>query len=68
MFNWLVLLLPVQAVKLIGWGVDEKGTDYWIAANSWSPLWGGLHGFFHIERGTNQCGIETTPAAGAVSS
>jgi cathepsin B len=53
-----------HAVKLIGWGVDEKGVDYWVATNSWSPLWGGLHGFFHIERGTNQCGVETTPAAG----
>ena len=25
---------------------------------------GGLGGFFHIRRGTNECGIETTPAAG----
>jgi cathepsin B len=53
-----------HAVKLLGWGVDSKGVDYWIAANSWSPLWGGLKGFFHIRRGTNECGIETTPAAG----
>ena len=33
-----------HAVKLIGWGVDAKGVDYWIAANSWSPLWGNLKG------------------------
>ena len=30
-------------------------------ANSWSSEWGGLGGFFHIRRGTNECGIETTP-------
>ena len=24
-----------HAVKLVGWGVDPKGVDYWIAANSW---------------------------------
>tara|TARA_B110001452_G_scaffold50504_1_gene38596 strand:- start:2206 stop:2490 length:285 start_codon:yes stop_codon:yes gene_type:complete len=52
-----------HAVKLVGWGVDVQGVDYWIVANSWSPLWG-MDGFFHIRRGTNECGIETTPAAG----
>ena len=52
-----------HAVKLTGWGVDEKGVDYWVIANSWSPEFG-LDGFFHIRRGTNECGVETTPAAG----
>ena len=28
-----------HAVKMIGWGVDHNGIDYWICANSWSPLW-----------------------------
>jgi len=47
-----------HAVKIIGWGT-ENGTDYWLAANSWgTTLWGDLDGFFKIERGTNQCGIE----------
>jgi cathepsin B len=32
-------------------------------ANSWSPNWG-ENGFFRILRGSNECGIETTPAAG----
>jgi hypothetical protein len=52
-----------HAVKLTGWGVDVKGVDYWVIANSWSPEFG-IKGFFHIRRGTNECGVETTPAAG----
>jgi len=47
-----------HAVKIVGWGT-EKGTDYWLVANSWGTTqWGDLGGFFKIERGTNQCGIE----------
>lgn len=54
-----------HAVKILGWGVgdDEKKTPYWIVANSWSPNWG-EKGYFRIIRGTNECGIETQPAAG----
>ena len=51
-----------HAVKLIGWGVDD-GKPYWLAVNSWSPRWG-EGGYFRIWRGTNECGIEETPAAG----
>ena len=51
-----------HAVKVVGWGVDG-GTRYWQVANSWSPSWG-EQGFFRIARGNNECGIETTPAAG----
>ena len=51
-----------HAARLVGWGA-EGGVDYWIAANSWSPRWG-ERGFFRIRRGTNECGIESTPAAG----
>jgi cathepsin B len=51
-----------HAVKVLGWGTDG-GTDYWLVANSWSPAWG-ENGFFRIARGVNECGIETTPAAG----
>ena len=55
-----------HAVRLLGWGTQrhrKNEVDYWLAANSWSPDWG-LGGFFRIRRGTNECGIETTPAAG----
>ena len=56
-------------VKCIGWGegpeTDKAGDliPYWLIANSWSSEWG-EGGFFRIKRGTNECGIETQPAAG----
>lgn len=55
-----------HAVRLLGWGTTsdgDKDLDYWILANSWSKQWG-MGGFFHMRRGTNECGIESTPAAG----
>jgi len=51
-----------HAVRILGWGTD-KGTDYWLVANSWSPKWG-EKGYFRIRRGTNECGIETIPTGG----
>jgi len=38
-----------HAVKIVGWG-NESGTNYWIAANSWSANWG-ENGFFKIAFG-----------------
>jgi cathepsin B len=53
-----------HAVKVLGWGTDAgTGTDYWLVANSWSPEFG-EDGFFRIKRGVNECGIESTVAAG----
>ena len=53
-----------HAVKLVGWGKeDSSGDEYWLIANSWTTNWGDK-GFFKILRGTNECGIEATPAAG----
>ena len=57
-----------HAVRLIGWGevVNETTNErlpYWLAANSWSPVWG-EQGFFRIRRGVNELEIETKPAAG----
>ncbi|KAL9649577.1 hypothetical protein ABK040_003254 [Willaertia magna] len=51
-----------HAVKIVGWGVD-KGTPYWIVANSWGPDWG-LDGFFWMKRGNNECSIESGAIAG----
>uniref|UniRef100_A0A1B6CKV3 Peptidase C1A papain C-terminal domain-containing protein n=1 Tax=Clastoptera arizonana TaxID=38151 RepID=A0A1B6CKV3_9HEMI len=53
-----------HSVKIIGWGTD-KGTDYWLVANSWGPDWG-EQGLFRIIRGRNECTIERTIVAGKV--
>jgi C1A family cysteine protease len=52
-----------HAVKFIGWGVNDKGTKYWIVANSWNPNWGD-QGTFKIIKGNNECGIESESNAG----
>jgi len=54
---WEILPEGGHAVKIVGWGV-ENGEDYWLVANSWNTNWG-LEGFFKIQRGTDQSGIET---------
>lgn len=51
-----------HAIKIIGWGV-EKGTKYWLCANSWNDSWGDK-GYFKILRGKNECGIERGGSAG----
>ncbi|KAL0420198.1 UNVERIFIED_CONTAM: Cathepsin B-like protease 3 [Sesamum radiatum] len=43
-----------HAVKLIGWGTNDDGEDYW-------------EGYFMIRRGTNECGIEVGAVAGLPS-
>lgn len=51
-----------HAIKVLGWGV-EKGTPYWLCANSWNPDWGDK-GYFKILRGADECGIEEDVNAG----
>merc|ERR1719495_702275 len=51
-----------HAIRLLGWGVD-KGTPYWLVANSWNYDWGD-HGTFKILRGEDHCGIEGSVVAG----
>jgi cathepsin B len=46
-----------HAVKIIGWG-EENGTPYWLIMNSWNEMWGD-NGTFKIQRGSNECGIES---------
>ena len=46
-----------HAVKFVGWGVDG-GVKYWKVANSWNPYWG-ESGYFRIQRGNNEGGIES---------
>lgn len=55
--------MEYHAVKLFGWGTDEKGTPYWLAANPWSKRWGN-GGFFKILRGSNHAEIEDHIMAG----
>ncbi|XP_076812619.1 cathepsin B-like [Clavelina lepadiformis] len=55
-------VLGGHAIKILGWGV-EKGTPYWLVANSWNSDWG-QNGFFKILRGRDECGIESSVVAG----
>ena len=51
-----------HAIRILGWGV-EKGTPYWLVANSWNYDWGD-NGTFKILRGQDHCGIESGVVAG----
>lgn len=51
-----------HAVRIVGWGT-LNGTPYWKIANSWNDSWG-MDGYFLILRGSDECGIETSGAAG----
>jgi len=46
-----------HCIVLVGWGTTPEGVDYWIAQNSWGSAWG-LQGYFWIQRGVDECGIE----------
>jgi len=53
-------LLGNHAIKIVGYGtstVNNVQTSYWICANSWGITWGNA-GYFWIEKGKNESGIE----------
>ncbi|KAI6188633.1 Pept-C1 domain-containing protein [Aphelenchoides besseyi] len=46
-----------HVIRIIGWGRDPNGTDYWLLANSYGIYYGD-GGLVKIERGSNVCDIE----------
>ena len=53
--------LGLHAVKVVGYGVTENGTEFWSAMNSWSTSFG-VNGTFKIKIG--ECGFESGVYAG----
>lgn len=51
-----------HAIRILGWGI-EKGTPYWLIANSWNSDWGD-NGYVRILQGKDECGIESSISAG----
>merc|ERR1711871_815469 len=55
---------PMHAVAVSGFGTDPKtGTEFWIVRNSWGRYFG-EDGWFRIQKGTNNLGIENQCAWG----
>ena len=53
--------LGLHAVKVVGYGVTENGTEFWSAMNSWGTSFG-VNGTFKIKIG--ECGFESGVYAG----
>ena len=56
--EWLPFYSINHEVALVGWGITEEGTEYWVGRNSWGSFWG-EGGFFKIKMHGNNLGIET---------
>jgi len=54
-----------HGILIVGYGV-ENGIKYWKCKNSWGDNWG-ENGYFRIQRGTDECGMESMGDAFRVS-
>lgn len=52
-----------HSVEIVGWGKRGE-TRYWIIKNFWGTEWG-MNGYFYMEKGINNCGIENYVVDGA---
>jgi len=54
-------------ISILGWGIEDDGTEYWIGRNSWGNYWGEW-GFFRLtmKQGYN-LGVDTDCSAGIPS-
>ena len=53
-------------ISLFGWGVTQEGQNYWWGRNSWGVYWG-QSGFFQMQMGSDNLGIETACTFGVAS-
>jgi cathepsin X len=56
-----VSTVTTHVVSIVGWGMEEDGSQHWIVRNSWGEYWGEM-GFFRIAMGKNLLGIESSMA------
>jgi cathepsin X len=57
--EWVPWISLNHEVAVVGWGVAEDGSEYWIGRNSWGSHWG-EDGFFKIKMHRDNLGIETS--------